>query len=200
MLEVGNVLVIQSTHYIVFEIILRVIRAEMTGWNIDIVMKSENQENIDGIRKKIIYGSDEKYQKSDFMKVAGPKLDNHYHLIINTSNVPLGDYLDVYDDAHYPVGDFNISRDIIRSLDSDLKASLCVNMTYKEINRYKFIENLLLINFFSPKNVMKQIIRFLAGRFRPQLRAFWKMLGSDGPKIKKTLSDRIISHKDPYIS
>ncbi len=192
----GDVLVIQSTHDVVFALIVSVIRAEMPEWNIDLVVKSGNQENMHGIREKITYPNNDVYQKDDFFNSMDPKVHKHYNCIVNTSNVPMGDYFAVYDEACHPVGDFKASMKIIQSLESDVKASLCVDMTFNVIHSFSVIYDYSLINLFSPKSLMVLAIRTSMKMLKPQLIKLWKSLSGEGPKIKKNLSDRIISSKN----
>ena len=192
----GNALVIQSSPDIIFMTIVMVIRAEMPEWNIDIVVKVDNQENIIGVCDKIIYRSKYIYQYDDFINAIGSKIHKRYNLIINTSNVPMGDYLAVYDEANYPVGDFIESTKIIRSLDAEVKASLCVNMTFKMIKHFHFMDDISFVKLFSLKRLMKLAIRISRKIFKPLVIKLMKFSHTESPKIKESLSNRIVSSKD----
>jgi len=63
----------------------------------------------------------------------GPYANYTFDCVLNTSNVPTGGYLRVYDEDCYSVDDFSISTDIIFSLNAMVKASICLDMTFKLI-------------------------------------------------------------------
>jgi len=189
----GDLLIIQSTHDLVFAIIVSVISAEMSGWNIDVVVKSNNYEELLLVRKKILYPNDDVYEDEVFFKAIGSTLEKQYDCIINTTNTPFGDYLKVFDNSCCHVGDFKASIKIIHSLDADVKATLCVNMEYTRIHRFSVVYDDSLIDVFSPKILKESLMRLVLATLRSRSKRLGKLLRAEGPKINKSLSSRIIS-------
>ena len=189
----GDLLIIQSTHDLVFAIIANVVAAEMPGWNIDVVVKTNNYGELLSVRKKVLYPNNNHYQAEAFINAIGSTLQKKYDCIINTTNTPVGDYLNVFDNSYYPVGDFRASIKIIQTLDAAVKASLCVNMEFTKINRFSFIYHHSLVNPFYPKILRESLKRAVLAMLRSRFRKLWKLLSGEGPKIKTSLSDRIIS-------
>ncbi|OGS06485.1 MAG: hypothetical protein A2270_07310 [Elusimicrobia bacterium RIFOXYA12_FULL_51_18] len=195
--KTGNLLCIQSTHNVVFESILRVLQAELPGWNIDIVIKAGNSLQLPGIRKSIHYFDNNVYQKDKFIKAMDSNSLQHYDIIINTSNIPMGDYSAVYDPVHHPVGDFIITQEIMNCLKTDMRASLCLDMTYGFANPYSVSGNRKFWQLYSPRKLLFAFLAYLMHRFEPELRKIKKALPNNNqfPKINQYLSERIIVTK-----
>ena len=194
--KAGDLLCIQSSEDIVFDMIVNLLVRKLPGWGIDIVIKKSHSGDLSGVREKFVYPHNGIYQEGEFFDVINSEVRGHYDCIINTSNAPMGDYLKVYDDKYYPVGDFDASKKIIRHLNSDIKASLCLDMTYKRIHRHKVMDDISFIKLFSPKNLMKVFIGGLLRKFGPRLRKFRKSLCEQSPKINKHFSERIIASEN----
>ncbi|MCK5642853.1 MAG: hypothetical protein KAJ19_18735, partial [Gammaproteobacteria bacterium] len=188
----GRILCIQSTSNIVFETIVRVLMAELQEWDIDIMVKNSDAQFLPDVKEKIIYAFDGVYQKDKFVSLIDSKAHGYYDCIINTSNVPMGDYAGVYDERYYPVGDLKSSTEIISFLNPCIKAILCLDMTYKKIYPFN-IERFLEV--ISLKKAIK-IIRFLLRKLRPLLRKLNAPLNSKNVKINRGFAERIITSKD----
>jgi len=197
-LKKGKMLCFQTCCDLVFETIVRVLREELPDWSIDVVLKKKDStcvNHIQEIGRKFIYPYDSPYNIKDF--TASIHCGERYDCIVNTSNFPIGDFANIYDESQFPIGDLKNSYEIIQSLDGDVKATFSINMSFTQENFWKSDFHKIPSKLMLLKRQAKiNLWRALKTKVEPYLRAlFFPGQGNISSKIDKNLSDKIIYRK-----
>lgn len=195
--ERGRLLCIQSCPPIVFRTIVCAVKEQMPGWEVDVVVKKRDEKELAPLRtahRMYVYPFDDVYQVRKF-KEALPHLESTiYDCVVNTSNVPMGDYVAVYDESEFPVGDFAQSAEIIRTLPAKIKGSLCLDMSFEPLGRSGGPSLGSIPSRF--KNSLVSVATEVLRRLRPTMKRLLTRFGGGGSKMPKGLSDRIIRRRE----
>jgi len=177
----GRMLCIETCPGHVFKSIISVFEKELPGWGIDVVLKKRDAEcvnDIAGIENRFIYPDDSVYDSKVFKNTIFAALNEYYDVILSTSNFPMGDYEDIYDDTQFPVGDLASSLKIMKEIDCSLSAVISLNMDFILTRDFKKTNSL---NTTSKKRIKNIIRRMLPETVQALLR---KVIIDDEKKTK----------------
>lgn len=193
----GRMLCFQTCPEHVFKSIICVFEKELPEWGIDVVLKKRDGERVNdvkGIENRYIYPADSVYDSEVFKNCIFPDLNEHYDVILGTSNYFMGDYEDIYDVTQFPVGDLASSLKIMKGIDCSLSAVICLNMDFMFAKDFEKIDR---HNITIKQRIIKIIRRMLPGKVRSLLR---KVAIDDEEKNKNKidpeLARSIISTKE----
>lgn len=184
----GSLLCVQSCPDVVFATIVSILVEMLPDWGIDVILKKECSAALPSLRKCLRYPVEGVYSASQLSLLLNQEGAKHYDCVVNTSNVPMGDYAAVYNENCHPVGDFTASGDVLRTLPAQIKGSLSLDMNFVSFGkRYG--------SFLQQINPLPMLILLLS-KSVPLLLAFGRrfllnLLGQRA-KINKSLAARII--------
>ncbi|GEM_PF-3946551 len=191
--EQGRLLCFQSCPPVVFRTIVGALKEQMPGWEVDVVIKKRDEKELaplEEVHRKYVYPLDGVYEVRKFTEAFAQMMSSTYDCVLNTSNVLMGDYVGVYEESEFPVGDFAKSLEIIQTLRAEIKGSLCLDMSFQPLRRFRdgslssFRSRVTKSLFSSGVDILKSL--------RPHMRKLLASMGGGGSKMPKVLSDRII--------
>jgi arylsulfatase A-like enzyme len=190
----GRLLCFQSCPPVVFRAIVGAIREKMPRWEVDVVIKQRDEKELarllEAVHRKYVYPFDGVYEVSKFTEAFAHIMPNTYDCILNTSSVPMGDYVGVYDESEFPVGDFAKSSEIIQKLRGEKKGSLGLNMSFRPLPRFS-AGSLDSFRSRARKALFSIGVNILTS-LRPYMRKLLVSMGGGSSKMPKVLCDRII--------
>jgi hypothetical protein len=115
---------------------------------------------------------------------------NQFNTILTSSNLPIGDFKSVFDEAHYPVGNLNLIHTLI--MQTNVKTKLCLGINLDFVKIEKVSKNL----YVALKNTIKLFFINQINKYKPLLIKIIKQKIDHTSKIDPYFSSRIITNRD----
>jgi hypothetical protein len=197
--ETGQMLFFQSCPDVVFRTLIGVLSQEMPDWDIDVVVRKGGDRelpDVKSVRNRFVYPDAGPFNPRIFHEAIGHQLPANYDCVLNTSNVPMGDYLSVYDESEFPVGDFHGSTEIIRKLIADNKGSLCLDMSFQLIGSSRGSNATKVWNVDTVKATARGFASAMVKFLKPRVRKWMLRFAVGQSRMQKVLRERLIRPED----
>jgi len=189
--QTGRLLCIESSPEPVFATLVNLFRRVLPGWSIDLVVKRSGSLTLSGFDRIIVYPGEGVYARELLQAVITADNPLDYDCIVNTSNVPLGDFLKVYDKRRHPVGDFTVSAAVMNDLPARQKYSVCLDLSYAPAVGHRAAESGFLVFLADLKAHIGSLALQTAHKCYPVFKRIFNKDGN-GSSMGRDFSERII--------